>query len=266
MPLQRLTIGLLIPIQLLLLSVNASTISFRRQMTSRRPQVTFPVLTFAPPSPWGILLLLPGGDGMLATNSSPRHQSRDVLMRLAPAFAKQGLKVVIPGPPSDQQRLSYAFRSSKEHREDLQQLMAELNDQSLPLWVAASSRGSISASWSADQFRTAKGMILLSPITQPPKHQTAVIVNTQVIKASEIPTLIISQRSDPCPVSPPAGAMKMDRQLQGASPVESIQLSGKPSSYHSKRCSPLGPHGFGGQEKQLMKIMTVWMNQTWINK
>ena len=266
MPLHRFTIGLLIPIQLLFLSVNASTIPFRRQMTSRRPQVTFPVLTFAPPSPWGILLLLPGGDGLLATNSSPRHQSRDVLMRLAPAFAKQGLKVVIPGPPSDQQRLSYAFRSSKEHREDLQKLMAELNDQSLPLWVAASSRGSISASWSADQFRTAKGMILLSPITQPPKHQTAVIVNTQVIKASEIPTLIISQRSDPCPVSPPAGAMKMDRQLQGASPVESIQLSGKPSSYHSKRCSPLGPHGFGGQEKQLMKIMTVWMNQTWINK
>ena len=73
-------------------------------------------------------------------------------MRMAPGFARQGLKVVIPGPLSDQQRLGYVFRSSKEHREDLQVLMAELNDQSLPLWVAASSRGSISASWSADQF------------------------------------------------------------------------------------------------------------------
>ena len=262
MPLHRLTIGLLIPIQLLFLSVNASTIPFRRQMTSRRRHVTFPVLTFAPPSPWGILLLLPGGDGLLATKSSLRHQSRDVLMRLAPAFAKQGLKVVIPGPPSDQQRLSYLFRSSKEHREDLQSLMAELNGQSLPLWVAASSRGSISASWSADQFRTAKGMILLSPITQPPKHQPAVIVNPQAIKASEIPTMIISQRSDPCPVSPPTGAMELDRQLQGASAVELIQLQGNSPSNHSKRCSPLGPHGFGGQETQLMKIMTAWMNQS----
>ena len=61
-------------------------------------------------------------------------------MRMAPGFARQGLKVVIPGPLSDQQRLGYVFRSSKEHREDLQALMAELNGQSLPFWVAASSR------------------------------------------------------------------------------------------------------------------------------
>ena len=140
--------------------------------------------------------------------------------------------------------------------------MAELNEQSLPLWVAASSRGSIRASWSADQLQTAKGMILLSPITQPPKHQPAVVVNSQVIKESELPTMIISQRSDPCPVSPPAGAMALDRQLQGALPVELIQLEGESSSAHSKHCSPLGPHGFGGQEKQLMKVMTAWMKQT----
>ena len=114
--------------------------------------------------------------------------------------------------------------------------MAELNGQSLPLWVAASSRGSIRASWSADQLQTAKGMILLSPITQPPKHRSAVVVNSQVIKASEIPTMIISQRSDPCPVSPPAGAMALDRQLQGALPVELIQLEGESSSAHSKHC------------------------------
>ena len=61
-------------------------------------------------------------------------------------------------------------------------------------------------------------MILLSLITQPPKHQTAVIVNSQVIKASEISIMIISQRSDPCPVSPLAGAMELDRQLQGTLP------------------------------------------------
>jgi len=262
MSLHRLTIGSLIPVQLLFLSVNAATIPFQRQMTSLRAQVTFPVLTFAPPSPWGMLLLLPGGDGLLASKSSPRHQSRDVLMRLAPAFVKQGLKVVIPGPPSDQQRLSYAFRSSKQHREDLQALMAELNRQSLPVWVAASSRGSISASWSADQFRMAKGMIILSPITHAPKHQPAAIVNSQIIKASEIPTMIISQRSDPCPVSPPAGAMNLAHQLQGASAVKLIQMQGKSSSYHSKRCSPLGLHGFGGEERQLMRILMTWMHQT----
>ena len=53
---------------------------------------------------------------------------------LVPAFAKQELKVVISGSPSDQQRLSYVFRSSREHREDLQALMAAFNGQSLPLW------------------------------------------------------------------------------------------------------------------------------------
>ena len=73
-------------------------------------------------------------------------------MRMASAFAKHGLKVVILGPPSDQQRHSDVFRASKEHREDLSALMAELNRQSLPIWVAASSRGSVSASWSADQL------------------------------------------------------------------------------------------------------------------
>ena len=140
--------------------------------------------------------------------------------------------------------------------------MAGLNSQSLPLWVAASSRGSISASWAADQFRTAKGMILLSPITQPPRHQSAVIVDSQAIRASEIPIMNISPRSDPCPVSSPTGAMALERQLNGALPVELIQLQGKPSSYHSKRRSPLGPHGFGGQEKQLFKIVTGWMNQS----
>ena len=144
--------------------------------------------------------------------------------------------------------------------------MAELNGQSLPLWVAASSRGSISASWAADQFRTAKGMILLSPITQPPKHQSAVVVNSQVIKASEIPTMIISYRSDPCPVSSPKGAMGLERQRNGALAVELIQLQGKPSSYDSKHCSPLGPYGFGGQEKQLLKIMTAWMINPWMNQ
>ena len=174
-------------------------------------------------------------------------------MRMAPAFAKQGLKVVIPGPPIDQPRLGYLFRSSKEHREDLQALMAELKGQSLPLWVAASSCGSISAPWSAEQFRTAKGMILLFPITQPPEHQSAVIVNSQAIRGSEITIMIISQRSDPIPVSPPAGAMELDRQLQEASAVESIQLQEKLSLYHSKRSSPLGSHGFGGQDKQLMR-------------
>ena len=117
-------------------------------------------------------------------------------MRMAPGFARQGLKVVIPGPLSDQQRLGYVFRSSKEHREDLQALMAELKRQScLSGW-------------------------------------------------------------------PPAGAMELDRQLQGALPVELIQLEGESFSSHSKHCSPLGPHGFGGQEKQLMKIITAWMNQS----
>ena len=51
-------------------------------------------------------------------------------MRMASGFTRQGLKVVIPGPLSDQQRLGYVFRSSKEHREDLQALMAELKRQS----------------------------------------------------------------------------------------------------------------------------------------
>ena len=160
---------------------------------------------------------------------------------------------MIPGPPSDRCRLSDLFRSSKEHREDLQALMAELKGQSLPLWVAASSCGSISAPWSAEQFRTAKGMILLSPITQSSKHQSAVIVNSQAIRGSEITIMIISQRSDPISVSPTAGSMELERQLQGASAVESIQLQEKLSSYHSKRYSPLGSHGFGREEKQLMR-------------
>ena len=67
-------------------------------------------------------------------------------------------------------------------------------------------------------------MILVSPITQPPNHQSAVIVNSQVIKASEIPTMIISQRSHPCPVSQLEGAMELAHQLQGASAVKLIQL------------------------------------------
>lgn len=229
---------------------------------SQRQNVQIPVITISPSDPWGAMLILPGGNGILNDDVGKISSKNDFLLRTAKLFAEEGLQVFIPGPASDQNRWGYKFRTSSSHLQDLKSLATVMKNQSLPFWIAASSRGTISASWASDVMSDAKGMILLSPITHIPRHHKAVLINSKRIKNAKIPTLIVSNRFDRCPVSPIKGAYQLKEELKHIIPVDFVEISDGLASSKEKKCSPLGPHGFGGNTKKVMKVINDWMEST----
>ena len=170
-----------------------------------RPGVTQPFYLIAPSAkPVASLILFPGGNGAIGASLPSDLQHGNFLVRTRDLFAAQGFVVAVLDVPSDEAGgMEDAFRSGAAHRGDIAAVVAYLRHAyPIPVWLVGTSRGTISAANGATlDTGGADGLVLTSTVMLgSPRNPGSVYSND--LSRVRIPTLLVHNREDACPVCP----------------------------------------------------------------
>lgn len=213
-----------------------------------RPGVTEPVEFIAATAPRASVVLLIGGNGVLAVTR------QNFLYRVRGAFVAGGLNVVVVDAPSDHRSgLDPTFRASAEHAQDIAAAIAFVKAKAaLPVWLVGTSNGSISAANGAVRLGPAQlaGIVLTSSVWS---GGMSLVPYNQIA----VPVFVVHNRDDGCPSAPFAGAELAMTQLAKAPAKEFLPVSGGTSK--SRPCEALAPHGYYGIEDKVVPQMVKWI-------
>lgn len=151
-------------------------------------------------------------------------------------------------------------RSSKDRMERLGNLIKEIKSRnSLPIYIAGFSRGSIEASLASKQFDI-DGVIIMSGMYNNAGVKKMKLLNSHltqnILKTTDKRLLIIHHMEDKCRSTPPYKAERFYYDVVAAD-KRMIRLLGGDST--GKACGPLNYHGFEGWETDLARNVTEWM-------
>ena len=232
------------------------------QLTTR-PGVTVKILIRTPDSPSkGTLLLFPGGGG--ANHFSERggkvRLGNNFLVRASDLFVERGFGVAIVDVPSDQASgMSDQFRTSKEHTEDIQKLLGQLEPKlPKPIYLVGTSRGTLSAAHLAISFKEQRlgGVVLTSSIGAS-KGGGMSLFNLPLEEIT-LPVLFVHHREDGCWASRFNDALQLQKRITGSPRSQFIEvLGGDPA--RSGPCEALSLHGYLGKEREVVTAITDWI-------
>lgn len=214
----------------------------------------------------GALVLLAGGGGVLDLDAEgcPRLLTGNSLVRSAPLFRAAGWSTALIDAPSDYRHEDglAAFRTAVEHAEDLGRVITDLRRRGHQLvWVVGTSRGSISAANAAARLRGAEapdGIVLTSLLTVGTaggrKSWTAQTVFDVPLEAISIPALLVGHALDGCLRSPAEAMPRVEARIKSARRQVVVVAggSGRKGRGGLDACEGLSPHGFHGQETELV--------------
>jgi pimeloyl-ACP methyl ester carboxylesterase len=213
-----------------------------------RPGVTETVVFTASAAPRANVVLLVGGNGVLAVTQ------KNFLLRVRGALAAGGLNVAVVDAPSDRRSgLDPHFRASAEHAKDIAAAVAFVKEKAdLPVWLVGTSNGSISAANGAVRLGPAQiaGAVLTSSVWT---GGMSLVPYSQIA----VPVLVVHNRDDGCAWASFAGAELALTQLANAPAKDFLPVSGGISK--SRPCDALAPHGYYGIEGQVVPQMITWI-------
>ncbi len=201
-----------------------------------------------PPSPVGMVLMIPGGstksridaDGTVGPDS--RAQAFPVNVR--GLFAKEGYASAVIDDPGDVAAV-------------VAQLRAKFG---VAVYLMGMSRGTILAAEVAPSLNGAiAGLILASSVTvSSPRYPSATALDAR-LGSITVPVLVMANGNDACKVSPPSGAQQIAASLKSAASVEtatfvSTQVLG------DNPCEPPTPHTYTGIETTVVARIAEWMH------
>ncbi|MGO8917451.1 MAG: alpha/beta hydrolase [Stellaceae bacterium] len=226
-----------------------------------RPGVTQPFWVVTPrDKPVASVILFPGGEGVLGADDHHPPTSNNFLVRTRDKFAAQGFLVAVIDAPSDHGAGLGGFRASGEHAQDVAAVIAYLRQKApVPVWLVGTSRGTISAANAAARLPAggADGLVLTSSIVSPSKRATAIIGSVDVA-AIAIPTLLVHNKEDACPVCSFSGAAGLMAAFTRAPRRELIAVSGGDANV-SDPCGPISRHGYLGIEDEVVGDIARWI-------
>lgn len=170
-----------------------------------------------------VLVLLPGGSGFvdLDANGCARRLKGNSLVRTRGLFHGRGFATALVDAPSDHQAADGlgGFRIAPAHAEDIGRIVDDLRRRTgLPVWLAGTSRGSISAANAAARLQgtaTPDGLVLTSPVTSGRvggfKAWVAQTVFSVRLAAIRVPVLVVG----PCGRQMLSHAARTCRQNRG---------------------------------------------------
>jgi len=224
-------------------------------------------LLIKPENPTASLILFEGGRGKLDLYSSfgkPYVGAKvgTLLVRNIEDFVNSGFVIVLVDSPSDQQQgLNPMFRMSKKHSQDIQAVVSYLKKESdLPIWLVGISMGSFSIINMAVSINNGiDGFILLSGVTKPNKRLPKTIMDMSLGDIT-IPGMIMYNKEDQCPDTPPSSALLIKESLVKSPKVEVVLVNGGKNRPNTRipgqsGCQPLTYHGFYGIEKQVISAI-----------
>lgn len=212
-----------------------------------------------------LIVLIAGGQltaGITGTGTTLTGAGGNFLVRSAHLFAAQGYRVVTVDRPSD--ALDYtggltngwaydSYRISTEHAVDLSQIINTVNTMNLPVVIAGTSRGSISA---VKQHRLGSLLVLSAPLTSGGNGSPIGSANVSAAGVSA-PVHVSWHALDGCSVTTPANAASLMGELPDAAGVEIS--GGFASASSSSECNADHYHGFPGIESCTVQQSTDWI-------
>lgn len=209
-----------------------------------------------------VLVLLAGGGGHLNLDDAgcPRALKGNSLVRMLPDFHAAGFITALVDAPSDhpgEDGLA-GFRIDPQHADDIGKIVADLRQRNnAPVWLAGTSRGSISAVNAAARLSgtaAPDGLILTSALMSGGKKgwltQTVFALPLELIR---MPLLIVGHLTDSC-IRSPADQMESVAARTHSIRQQVATVSGGPG--HAglpgiEACEGRTPHGYIGQEAEL---------------
>ena len=222
------------------------------------------ILILSPRRPRVLLVLLPGGDGVLALDPLGQiHRGQDQpLVRAAPEMVGYGLGLILVDAPSeqwDQGGLDGGYRCGVRHRQDLMAVLDYLEGRwpGVPRWAVGYGRGALSAARLAlpmDQDLV-DGLVLVSPPGLEQKGPCS--LRRLPLEEIRVPTLIIQHEQDACPGFALEGSRRLLVRLKSARESELLAVRGGASS--GPPCSYTSFHGFAGRIRDLGLALVRWV-------
>jgi hypothetical protein len=229
-----------------------------------RPGVTLSFDVVTPASaPSHAVILLAGSNGKLGLTSTGMAPgaAQNFVVRTRQAYAAAGFAAAVPDTPSDHpQGTTGQFRSSQADALDMQALVAWLKGQwSVPVWMVATSRGTISAANAAARSKTdaPDGVVLTSCVTVDPGDAGQDSLANVDLAAIRAPVEAIDHRQDGCPASPFANAQAMAT----ARGWPFVPVDGGVEAPDADPCGPLSHHGFDGLDAQVVADVVAFVTQ-----
>jgi pimeloyl-ACP methyl ester carboxylesterase len=249
---------------LLIASIQAGAANDEVRTIPTRKGVTQGFLLVRPPgTPTASLILFAGGEGHLALSppNNIGHQKSNFLVRMRERFARAGFLVAVVDTPSD--RVEYwNFRTSKEHAEDMRQVIAALREMApVPVWLVGTSMGTVSAAGVAGRLAEGPGgpdgLVLTSSVVLVSKA-SGETVKTAKLGDIRVPTLIVRHKDDQCKISSPSEAPALYKALSHANPKEILTFEGG-NPPKSDACEAEAQHGYFGIEPQVVDAIIEWI-------
>jgi hypothetical protein len=213
------------------------------------------VLFIGAANPAATLVMLAGGDGVVGidSNGGIGALAGNFLVRTRALWPAQGFAVEILGAPGDEpltgQRLSPAYA------EAIGRAAAFARRQvAAPLWLVGTSNGTIAAANGAARLGNGvAGVVLTSSVTRGSGES----VFRADLGAIAVPVLIVANRGDTCPASPPQDAPRLAAALSRSPRTEVVLFDS--GDFRSSPCQGFSPHGYFGIEPQVVARIAAWI-------
>ncbi|MGH7035130.1 MAG: hypothetical protein ACREFL_15465 [Stellaceae bacterium] len=220
------------------------------------------VLYLAPDNPKLALVMLPGGDGVLAIAPDGKiGKGGNFLVRTRKAWVARGAAVAIPDAPSDGKSLFF-LRHSPFYAQAVHIIVEFLHGRTrAPVWLVGTSQGTNAAVNAAAALTHGEiaGIVLTSSLTRAGRRpELQETVYGADLAAINVPVLIASHVDDACNLSPPTENAKLRSMLTHSPRSEIITVSGGLPP-RSQPCEAFAPHGFYGVEDDIVRRILAWI-------
>ena len=227
-----------------------------------RPGVTQRFLFLSPEKPKASVVLFAGADGGLDISKSGQigFLGGNFLVRTRQLFADKGFAVAVVDAPSDRGSAALkGFRQTPEHVADIKAVMAWLRQQnSVPLWLVGTSRGTQSAAFIATELGPTQGgpdgLVLTSTILSDDKGRP--VPDMQLDKIA-IPVLVVHHEQDGCKHCSYSLIPTLMSKLTGAPKKELAPFKG--GADRGDPCQAMAHHGFNGLDKEVVGKIADWI-------
>ena len=219
------------------------------------------VLFLGTPGARALLVLLPGGDGIIGLdNGGAVHQlGSNFLVRTTGQWVGQGFDIILPDAPNGAsqtgQRHLPAYADAIGKAIDLGRSRA-----ALPVWLIGTSRGSIAAvNGAAHLGSKVSGAILTSSVTRPGDAGETIFDAEPGVIA--VPVLVVSNEYDTCAETPPGDAPVVLSALTRSPRKELIMVTSGQIAKRSDPCAGASPHGYLGIEGMVVQRISDWIKR-----
>jgi pimeloyl-ACP methyl ester carboxylesterase len=212
---------------------------------------------FAAPGARATVVLLAGGEGIVAIDPAGNTGNQNFLIRTRAMWAPYGINAVILGSPNNQslmgQRSGAAYAAAIGAAVDFARSRGNV-----PVWLVGTSMGSIAAANGAAHLGPkVAGVVLTSSVTRIGRRAGEAVSSAEP-GAIAVPALVVANSGDSCQFSVPADAPGLLASMP-ASPRKELILVNS-TAIQSDPCEALSPHGYLGIEASVIQRIATWIN------